>query len=213
MPGLSKKESAKLLVHVEAQGVNVTPVKNGVLLRLPNGESTTVHFSGSDHRGPLNLRAFLKRNGIDWPTDHNDVKPTKLTLERGEKVLERMGYPNALRMHDFKTAAMLDDWHVTSTTISRFLYYRGYEGVGNTVNRRFVMPSEIIEVPKEINPVVTINETVPLVETTVQHREFLDTHDSWTVDMDILPDSLSVKDMKLMLAAMGIEYEVRVWKR
>ena len=223
MPGLSKKETARLLTHVEAQGVAVTTVKNGYMLRLPNGESTTVHLSVSDHRGPLNLRAFLKRNGIDWPTDkQSDIKMLKSTIAKGEEVLEKMGNPRTVRMHDFATAASLIEWNVPNMTISRFLVYKGYEPVGNTVQRRYIMPEPIVT---ELKPPVVSPEPKAIVsivkqpldsvltkETTLEVREFLDTHDSWTVNLDILPDTLSVRDMKLMFAAIGVEFEVRVWK-
>jgi hypothetical protein len=223
MPGLSKKETAKLLTHVEAQGVQVTNVKNGFMLRLPNGESTTVHLSVSDHRGPLNLRAFLKRNGIDWPTDRSkDIKLLKSTIAKGEKVLERMGYPNTVRMHDFGIAASIDDWIPSNGTIANFLVFKGYEPVGNTVQRRYIMPAEIVtelksdEISVQAKPIVSIvKDPLPHIlekESTVEVREFLDTHESWTVNMEILPDTLTVKDMKLMFAAMGISFEVRVWK-
>jgi hypothetical protein len=223
MPGLSKKETARLLTHVEAQGVTITNVKNGVMLRLPNGESTTVHFSGSDHRGPLNLRAFLKRNGIDWPTDkQSDIKMLPVTIAKGEQVLEKMGNPRTIRMHDFSTAASLIDWNVPNSTIGRFLIYKGYEPVGNTVQRRYVMPDEIVtelkmnEYSPEPKAIVSIvKEPLPEVlnkETTLEMREFLDTHNSWTVNLEVLPDTLTIKDMKLMFAAVGIEFEVRVWK-
>jgi hypothetical protein len=225
MPGLSKKETARLLTHIEAQGVVTTPVKNGVMLRLPNGESTTVHFSVSDHRGPLNMRAFLKRNGIDWPTDKHDVKVSKATKERGDIVLEKMGNPSTIRAHDFHIAAGLIDWKVSNTTVANYLYSKGYEGVGNTVQRRFVIPDPfVVEAPKlksdevspQSHPIVSIVKTpLPEIltkESTLEVREFLDTHDSWVVNMDILPDTLTVRDMKLVLAALGVSFEVRVWK-
>lgn len=214
MPGLSKKETAKLLAHIEPQGVVVTNVKNGYLLRLPNGETTTVHLTESDHRGPLNLRATLRRAGVDWPTDkHTNVKLQKTTLERGEKVLSRMGYPTSLRSHDFITAAAIDDWKMNNTTVARFLTYRGYEAVGNTTSRRWVLPDEIVEYVEPVpQPPIPIVADVVIPETTVEHREFLDTHDSWVADPDILPETLTIKDMQLMFASLGLKYEIRVWK-
>jgi hypothetical protein len=221
MPGLSKKETARLLTHVENQGVVVTPVKNGYMLRLPNGESTTVHLSVSDHRGPLNMRAFLKRNGIDWPNDRKDVKISKVTAERGSTVLEKMGNPRTLRAHDFIIAAQLIDWKVAGETVKNFLHSQGYEAVGNTVQRRFILPDEIVPEEKVVEvvppkPIVSIvKEPIPTIlekESTIELREFLDTHDSWTVNMDIFPDTLTFKDMKLVLAAMGVSFELRVWK-
>jgi hypothetical protein len=230
MAGLSKKESARLITYVESQGVKVSSVKSGYMLKFPNGESTTMHLTGSDNRGPLNLRAVLKRNGIDWPTDNQDIKLNHATLRKGSEVLEKMGNPNTIRMHDFRIAATLVEWNVPNATIRRFLTYMGYEATGNTVARRYILKdsiegkeyAEAVEIAnmrmeaQTYSPVVSITpEPLPALltkETTVEVREFLDTHDSWTVNMDILPDTITLGDMKLMFAAMGISFEVRVWK-
>lgn len=80
MPGLSQKEIQSLLDHIEPQGVVITPTKKGYMLRLPDGESTMIHKSESDHRGPANLRARLKRSGIIWPTEQvNNALPSYVT--------------------------------------------------------------------------------------------------------------------------------------
>ena len=87
MPGLSRKETERLLDYIEPQGVKISPVKNGVMLRLPDGGTQVVHFSVSDHRGPQKLRARLKRAGVSWPTDaikeENRPRPTIKTREAG----------------------------------------------------------------------------------------------------------------------------------
>lgn len=230
MAGLSKKESARLISYVESQGVKVSSVKSGYMLKFPNGESTTMHLTGSDNRGPLNLRAVLKRNGIEWPTDNQDIKLNPLTVQRGSEVLEKMGFPNTIRMRDFRTAATLIEWNVPNSTIGRFLRSMGYVATGNTQAQRYILAetieskeyAEAVEIanmdlkPEPYQPIVSITpEPLPALltkETTLEVREFLDTHDSWTVNMDILPDTITLGDMKLMFAAMGISFEVRVWK-
>lgn len=217
MPGLSKKETAKLLTHVERQGVVTTPVKNGVMLRLPNGESTVVHFSVSDHRGPAKLRAQLKRAGVDWPTDKTPRKMTPATIEKANRVMDRMAHPTIIRTHDFLIAASIDDWKPSNITVANYLYSLGYQGVGNTTSKRFVLPDPIVETkPVEEAPIVAIHpERLDLPPVPVQQeviREFLDSHDSWTVDLDILPDTMTLHDAKLFIKAMGLSFELRVWK-
>lgn len=211
MPGLSKKETAKLLAHIEPQGVIITPVKNGFLLRLPNGESTTIHLTGSDHRGPLNLRATLRRAGVSWPTDKATKKMYKTTTEKGKDVLRKVGNPRSIRVHDFVVAATLIDWKPTRDTVVNFLLSEGYIGVGATVNRRYVIPDEIIVEDKKPVMVVPM-EPIDERPVTLEIREFIDTHDSHVIDLDVMPDTMSVKDVKLMLAAMGFQFEIRYWK-
>lgn len=66
---LSRKEIGVLLDHVRDEGVRLKDTKKGIMLLLPNGTSTVLHFTNSDHRGTLNLRATLKRAGVSWPWD------------------------------------------------------------------------------------------------------------------------------------------------
>lgn len=217
MSGMSKKETARLLDHIEPQGVKITRVSKGFLLRLPDGGTTTVHLTNSDHRADDNLRARLKRAGISWPTDGHAVKskPTKATLEKGRIVLEKMGFPNTIRVHDFITAASLIDWNVAANTVVAFLQTEGYMGIGSTVSRRYRKYTDT-DIEPEPTVIVPITDEVELQAKlpahVVEHREFLDTHDSWTMDTTVLPESLTLKDMQLMFAALGINFEIRVWK-
>ena len=101
MSGMSMKEIARLLDHVEPQGVRPTRTKNGILLRLPDGKTAMVHFTTSDVNARKALRATLKRSGITMPTDRHqttqlasyitDVNPTRATRERAQVALDRMG--------------------------------------------------------------------------------------------------------------------------
>ena len=70
-------------------------------------------------------------------------------------------------------------------------------------------------------PVVFVNPDVPptqaqAVENIIDHDlQFIDTRDSWTVDMDTLlgePLSRMVRDRLGVLTAVGIDYEIRVWR-
>jgi len=44
-------------------------------------------------------------------------------------------------------------------------------------------------------------------------REFIDTHDSWIVDLTRLPMNMTIGDYLQSLDASGLEFEVRVWRR
>ena len=44
-------------------------------------------------------------------------------------------------------------------------------------------------------------------------REFIDTHDSWIVDLTRLPLNVTIGEYLQSLDASGLEFEVRVWRR
>ncbi len=220
MPGLSKKETARLLTHVEAQGVQVTDVKNGVMLRLPNGESTVVHYSVSDHRGPANLRARLKRAGVTWPTDGDEERalPTKRTREIGVAALANLGNPEETKIGPVRDQFAALGWDtVTNGTLRRVMLWLGYEPIGKTAAIRWVKPRPIIDLPTPAPEA----DTAPLValedapeETTapaVRLREFIDTHDSAAADLDRLAD-YPIATVRAILEACGLTLEVRVWR-
>lgn len=143
MPGLSMKETRRLIEHIEPQGVRATKTKNGLLLRLPNGDSTVVHYSVSDHRGPAKLRATLKRAGVTWPTDPGQhtqkAKPGKLTQERGEKALKALGDVPQLTTREMALAMGLDP-KKNGAQVRRYLYWAGWQPVGNTLTARWLRP-------------------------------------------------------------------------
>lgn len=223
MPGLSKKETARLLDYIEPQGVDITPVKNGYLLRLPNGETTTVHLSVSDHRGPANLRSTLKRAGVKWPTDavKGEIVLTPNTVKYGEKLLKSFDHADSIKQTDLKQRAEEIGWSVAQVTIRRFMISRGYQGIGGPRNYKWQKIKPLITERKELEEEPITAEVIPLnhdqpnpLDRVIREtpREFLDSHDSWTVDLDILPDTLTIKDVAMMYKATGLNFEIRVWK-
>lgn len=44
-------------------------------------------------------------------------------------------------------------------------------------------------------------------------REFIDTHDSWIVDLSRLPMNMTIGEYLQSLDASGLDFEVRVWRR
>jgi len=164
MPGLSKAETARLLTHVESQGVTVTPVKKGYLLRLPDGGSTTVHLSVSDARGPANLRARLKRAGVTWPSDPGGAIPTKRARDAVTAALDALGRPERI-----KPAAIREQFHaagwenVTNGTIRRAMMWAGYTSVGNTGGLYWVRVRDLVDEIPEPAPVV-VPEPAPVVD-------------------------------------------------
>lgn len=71
---LSGKSLPRLVKGLEDQGVTtrlLTGNGGGWMLRFPNGSSTVLHRSTSDRRAILNMKAFIKRAGLQWPLDKN----------------------------------------------------------------------------------------------------------------------------------------------
>jgi hypothetical protein len=228
MPGLSKSETARLLTHIEPQGVKVTPVKNGYMLRLPDGGSTTVHLSVSDHRGPANLRARLKRAGVTWPTDP-DVRPTLRARTVITDALNALGHPESV-----KPAAIREQFHaagwenVTNGTIRRAMTWAGYVAAGHTHGLVWVRVRELVdEIPDVVEPAPVVEPPAvpdPLAGTAAALRLLpqLPTQWStpgipapeseWVVSWDDLPPEFTIENVRLMLMALGLDSQLKVWR-
>ncbi|QWY81894.1 hypothetical protein SEA_HONK_71 [Microbacterium phage Honk] len=173
MPGINLKEASKLLTHVEAQGVKAKRTTKGVMLLLPNGESATFHFTGSDSRGTKNLRAVLKRNGITWPTDTNGDGKHRLhteTLKRGNAAMAELDYPDIVTTGELMgTAAWGGESHGGRSAARNYLVkHLGYELHGATANARYirpgVSPNGVVEEVAE-EPLEALTETAPDAQT------------------------------------------------
>lgn len=63
-----------VLTSLESQGAVVAPTNKGYFVKFPNGDSMTLHRSESDHRAEMNIRARVRRAGLDWPFDQKGGK-------------------------------------------------------------------------------------------------------------------------------------------
>jgi hypothetical protein len=192
--------------------VTVVGIKNGVLFRMPDGQSTAaVHYTGSDHRGPANLRSALKRAGIDWPTDgahRQKSKPSKATRLAGEMAMSRLGWPM-----ETTTAKVMAAWDGSParTSVGRFLTDAGYDLVGHARGARWVryeIPERFLNAEHE-----TVPDTGQDTDMTdvANDLEFLDTRDSWTIATTDLA-AIPFGHVQAVLAAAGLDMELRVWK-
>lgn len=149
MAGMARKEIARLLDHIEPQGVSVTRTTKGVLLRLPDDTTTMLHFSGSDVREPKNVRARLKRAGVSWPGEESPLpqwiaeRPTQRTLDRVQAVL-------ATYEHRYITGGQLSrllvaagDKPMNSMVTQRALYHLGWVATGKSTGRKWLRPLEL----------------------------------------------------------------------
>lgn len=232
------------------QGVGVTRTKKGLFLRLPDGSSTSVHFTTSDVRALPNLMTRLRRAGVRHPDDTKDVTalPSNITdvavaertKRRVREAIATMGYPEYVTVMDVKEVTGME--HVT---ISRALYALDFVPVrGKRNGRDWMTPQDILsENPEEVDgkPAQVEPESItfqpddtavptpddehpepeepqtieePQVEP-AQRIDFIDERDSWVPDMkELLGVALyaMVKDRLQVLSAVGIEFEIRVWR-
>lgn len=150
---MSRKEISRLLDHVEPQGVRLTRTTKGVLLRMPDDSTAMIHFTGSDHREPKNVRAALKRAGVTWPTDGGndlrkdvtEIQPSARTLARVLPVLDKWEhrYITAAQLMRAYAAAHPGEPALTQLTCQRVLFHSGWTATGKTTARKWLRPVEL----------------------------------------------------------------------
>ena len=178
------------------------------------------------------MKAKLKRAGVTWPTDKHDNtrpgKPYPATIRAVEAALARLGNPtDRVRSQDLMHALAEVDPPIARSSVRRYMLWAGWEPRGNTVAMTFVRPEASAPVniaewmdpaPAEAAPVEAEAEPTPeaawepvTVEAPPAVREFIDSADSWTLDLDALAD-MPLADVRRVLQATGLEVEFRVWR-
>jgi hypothetical protein len=243
---------------MQDQGVGVLRTKKGLLLRLPDGSSTAVHFTNSDVRAKDNLIARLRRAGVRHPDDRKDIAALPLNITSGsvapatkrriQEAVAGMNYPDSVQVQRLRELTGLE--HIT---VSKGLYALGFTptlGKGNSrdwmtppdmLDRRTTEPEHEPEpepesptLPDEPEPDrpmpmepqrfsagrdfvdfpdVSSNGHGDPATIQVQQssgREFIDSHDSWVVDLTGVPKAVS-RYMQVLRAA-GLSAEIRVWR-
>lgn len=65
----NSKQIKRILSYVEGKGWTVNATAKGYMLRCPCGHAQVlIHKTSSDHRAFQNIRADLRRAGLDMPT-------------------------------------------------------------------------------------------------------------------------------------------------
>lgn len=239
MAGMSMKEIARIVEHVEPQGVTVTRTKKGLLLRLPNHETTMVHFTTSDVRAVKNLRATLKRAGVTMPNDRHtaqaelapyitNVTPTQRTKDRAQASLDKLG------LRKVTTKQLVAAGGAPNVIqASQVLFALGWTPSKTTRNARRYWLAPVETDPEPIvlegaealtamqhalgQPTLTAVEASAESETSAagvvggHAREFIDTAESWAA-WDDLPGDMTLDQARRFLAALGMQGELRVWR-
>ncbi len=66
---LPQKQMKIVLMGLEKQGCELVPKKKGWFILFPNGSTTVVHLTASDHRAVMNFRSYVLKAGLQWPLD------------------------------------------------------------------------------------------------------------------------------------------------
>jgi hypothetical protein len=245
----------RFIRSMEEQGVGVTRTTKGLLLRLPDGETTSLHFTNSDVRAPINLMARLRRAGVRHPDDPKDVRELPSNITQGPAVAARTKQKviDYIVDNDFPEVVtvkeLVDHTEMVHITATRAMYQMGFTPVkGKRGARDWIVPQEILD-KKPVEPVEEEPESPTLPPLTLAEaeayeeamnptrdeaevarlknlgamagekpeREFIDTHDSWIVDLRQFTawgggQNVTVEDMVKVLRASGLQVEVRVWR-
>lgn len=230
----SPKFLARLVKHVTAEGVTVTRTKKGLLFRFPNGSTEMIHFTPSDHRWQANTRASFRRAGISWPGDDTTPKVpdnvsggglTHQSRDRARAALVKLGNPTDVTPAEITQAVEeLFDLTLPHVTASRMLYHSGFRPTLErrrkaVIWERELSETEAAELFAQTIDVEPATEPMPAIEpATVQpsaqdpEREFIDSVDSWPLNLELLQDDMTLGQLRAFAAAAGLNIEVRTWK-
>lgn len=212
MSALRQKEVRLLLRSLEMQGADVLPAKKGKLIRFPNGDTLTVHFTNSDHRSTLNMRAAIKRAGLQWPFDHQRTDKRMALRLTPEQRSNLKALVEGIGTGTTSASAIAEAALVSQPTAQKALTAAGYIQTGRGIWRKPVVVeyptidyAKSLPVPAPVpDPVVPeVVAPEPVVQASVE-RAFIDDADSWTMPVP--------KKLQAMADLMGLNIEVRVWR-
>lgn len=210
MPGVTRAHQ-QLIDYVEPQGVSVVRTTKGLLFRFPNGATEMIHFTQSDYRATRNARANFRRNGIEWPGDAIARKTTKSPSAKTlEAVAPVLAGRDALMVAEVAREAGVG-FYAAQGAMVKMGWWRDY-GNAKSAAVRWHPP---IENPSEVLEEITEDAADEPEPTPPEQREFLDTVDSWAVDLDAIANEnrlIYVSDLVASYRAAGLAVELRVWR-
>jgi hypothetical protein len=239
MAGMHAKEIRALVRECEAQGCQSETTRKGIRLLLPDGTSTQLHWTGSDYRDRLNIHARLRRAGVDVGRSYTSPKeritmaaatnttedtslystkkPYATSIAKVQAVLEDLGSPIDIRPADIREVTG-QGWQVIYGCLYALGYRRSETTAGPTRGYLWSIPEPITH--PEIAAARALPAPVPAItpETVTRSdpkppagREFLDSADSWTVDVASVA-SVPISALVTTYRAAGLECELRVWR-
>lgn len=242
MAGMAQNEIRELAKDLERQGANLIYKKDGIMVRLPDGSSQMLHFTNSDRRAHMNIRAAVKRAGLTWPGDGAQPRRrggsiTKRSEERIRRVFVDTGL-NELAPHTLTEAGIGADLLRRALLVDNpILTQEEKGGPYRLVSETTPEPTpedlaldEMDDKP-EYEPETSVEEIKKMfgAEPEPEHPnieyaksllataakptvDFIDDRDSWVVDLHPLPPTMTLRDLLDTYVAAGLGMEIRVWR-
>lgn len=260
---MSKSQITRFVRICEDQGIGITRTKKGLLLRFPDGTSSTQHFTNSDVRAEKNQIARFRRAGMIHPNDtrrQTDDLPSYITggtitdhtRDKITNYVVSKGCPDSVL-----ASTVVRDLNADPAWVNRALYHTGFRpgtAKSKKIGRPWYTPADILEmrVNEEVpagekettetidvapvdleeqkpplptfdlsnihslhKPEVEAVETAPETVEETDEIDYIDERDSWVVDMkEVFGENVyrMVQDKLRVLDAVGIQYELRVWR-
>lgn len=213
MSALSNKELVAMLKSLEEQGARLSKTKKGTRIMFPDGTSMGIHWTQSDSRSTMNMRSRVRRAGLVWPFDDNSgegktkvgLRLSKDSIDKLEDVIVGLGAgPTTVT-----EAARLGG--VSEPTARKYMIQRGFVQEKRGVWTHHTTLEETTEYPEITQarqlpkPAAPVAAPVAPQPPKVGDREFVDDVDSWTVPVPA--------DLQAMADQMGLQIEVRVWRK
>jgi len=213
---LSRKEMRVVLDSLRSQGVPLVKTKDGYRVLFPNGATTAIHRTPSDHRSTANLRGAIRRAGFSWPFDHKRKEPSMATRYTKAEHKKFDATVKLLAPGPVVASALAAELEVSIPTAKAVLGRMGFVPESRGV---WQVPAEPVDAYPEIARMeareaaraeLVVVEPEPVVEPVVEperpaERAFADDFDSWTLPV---PKKLQAKADE-----MGLHIEVRVWRQ
>jgi len=194
--------------------VTTTRTTKGLVFRLPNGETESLHFTQSDWRATRNFRAQLRRNGLEYPGDYTRFKgrkgkPQSSTIEKLTEALADIDHaPEAA----VTTVELCSRTGLNSPAVVRGMqelgWWHDYRKPGARLTLVWHPPFDPTEVIEEIEPEPPTLSIVP----DAPEREFIDSVDSFAVPLDELDPSTTISQLLALYRATGLACELRAWR-
>jgi hypothetical protein len=213
MAGLTK-EHQRLIKYAEAQGVTTKRTRKGIYFYFPNGQSDLIHWTQSDWRATRNSRANWRRNGIAWPGDDSQhggerSKPRATTMARVNVALDQLTPEQREKGVSVTEISTLSG--VTFFAVENSMRAAGWWkdfGVQAKWFPPILDPNEVVE---EVE--VEDDDEIP-TQPVEDQAPVENDHAPWTVTLaSLVVPGLTVEDLVATFQAMGLEAEVKLWRK
>jgi len=205
---MSDTELREFEDSIDQQGGYSKRTAKGIMFYFPDGSQSLMHFTSSDPRAMLNQRAMWLRHGLVWPLDGVDKKATKSLSNKEQVQLFIESYKDDEMMG---TAEIAEALSVPSSAVRRWMTAAGFKQFGRPEDGRKLFWAKSYTVAVGFEQPEPVAEPVKVQKT--GDREFIDSHDSWVMDLTHVDGTSSMAQFHSIMVGLNLAYEIRVWKR